>query len=309
MRRRLFHLLSFLSVMALLVAKGAIEHLSDKMARPSPNLVAASADSYSRDLKRYSFGFDSLIAATHWVDLLQRARHQHHGSETLSWEYVQLDAITTLDPKFERAYVYGGVTLSVLIQDKIGALRILEKWARRWPLSWRVQYILGYHLFFEMKNYEAASRRILKAAELEGAPSWLNALAVRLLSETGALAESIRLCVELYDQVPDTEGKDRLSMRIRSLNYKLQQRAWESALEKFRIERGRDPRNTAELAPLVGPRVREIATSIGGRGVVMELAVLLTERFPFHYDLTSRSIKSSLDGEKMGPNEVGIHRN
>lgn len=292
----------------LLFAKGAFEHLADKQPRPVPQLIASAAETYARDLKRYSFGFDSLIAAFHWIDLLQRARHQHAGVDTVSWEYVQLDAITRLDPLFERAYAFGGVVLSVLVQDKWGALRILEKWSRRNPRAWRVHYLLGYHLFFEMKDYQSASKHILKAAELDGSPSWLASLAVRLLSQTGALAESLRLCIELYDQIPDVEGKDRLSLRIRSLNFKLQKHAWETALDRFRTKFGRDPTRSVELAPWVNSPVREIATSIGGKGVVMELAVLLTERFAFRYDSVKRQIIADLPSGSIGPDEVGIYQ-
>ncbi|MBI3295043.1 MAG: hypothetical protein HYZ71_09970 [Deltaproteobacteria bacterium] len=291
----------------LIAAKGVLELLSDKFQRPTPRLLPATAEVYGKNLKRYSFGFDSVIAAGLWVDLLQRARHEMNRDSVVSWEYVQIDAITRLDPLFERAYDFGGVVLSVLIQDKQGAKRILERWALRRPRSWRVHYLLGYHLFFELKDYEGASRHILRAAEMEGAPSWLNALAVRLLSETGALEESLRLCISLYDQVTDTEGKDRLSLRIRSLNYKLQERAWISSLERYRVDHHREPRSTAELGPNVVTSVREVASSVAGNGIPVDLTVLLRERFPFRYDEKTRGIVSSVGGS-IGPREVGIFR-
>lgn len=290
----------------LTVSKGALEHLADKRPRPSPKLLLVASNDYAQNVQRLSFGFESAIAAVHWIDLLQRARQEHFGEDTLSWEYVQLETITRLDPLFERAYVFGGVVLSVLVRDKQGALHILEKWAKQYPRYWRAHYILGYHLFFELKNYEVASRHILKAAELEGAPPWLNALGVRLLSETGALAESLRLCVDLYDQIVDPEGQDRLSLRIRSLNFKLQHRAWVAALDRFRSQNRRSPVNSAELEPWVNPPVREIASSIGGRGVVKDLAVLLTERFPFRYDVKKKTIVADLKANQLGLGEVGI---
>ncbi len=301
-----FWTFAILVLVSLLSIKGVLEHLFAGMRRAEIKVTASSAESYGKGLRQYSFGFDSVIASAIWIDLLQRSRHQHSGEDSLSWEYVQLDAINRLDPWFERAYSFGGVVLSVLVQDKEGARRILQRWVRRSPRDWHIHYLYGYHLFFELKDFETASKHILRAAELEGAPSWLNSLAVRLLSETGALAESLRLCVSLYDQVNDTEGKDRLSMRIRSLNYKLQLRAWETALEEFRAQRLREPRSIMELSALFRSRVREIASSVTGAGLVSDLAVILGERFPFRYDKKFRKIQSEVFDQLNGPGEVGI---
>src|SRR3989338_4094998 len=89
---------------ALLGLKGVLDHLVDKFQRPTPKLLPATAEIYGKNLKRYSFGFDSVLASALWIELLQRARHQMNQDSEISWEYVQIDAITRLDPHFERAY-------------------------------------------------------------------------------------------------------------------------------------------------------------------------------------------------------------
>jgi tetratricopeptide (TPR) repeat protein len=268
----------------LLCTKAALEHLLDKRPRPRFSVSVTESTRLGHTLARYGFGFETAISDSLWIDLLQHARHQQLPPGEVSWEAAQLDAVTRLDSRFERAYQYGGVVLSVLIQDREGARRILEKWIQHSPNNWRARYLLGYHLFYELGEYERASTQILRASEMEGSPQWLASLGVRLLSETGALTESLRLCIELYDQVRYVEGRDRLALRIRSLNYALQRHGWKSALERFTIVKGRKPIQTQELLPYISAQMRKISSSITGAGTPIQLAVLLRERFVFHYD-------------------------
>ena len=198
------------------------------------DLQVAEASFYGHSLKRYSFGFDNVVADLLWVDLLQQAAYEKISSGRVSWEYSQLDAVTTLDPHFKTAFQFSAIFLSAFRHDKLGAKLILEKWVAREPNYWHNLYILGYHLFFEMGDYAAAYPYILKAAALPGAPQWLSSLGVRVLSETGALMSSLKLSLDLFNSLQEGEGRRRLATQIRSIRYAIQKSSLENSLAHYR---------------------------------------------------------------------------
>lgn len=266
--------------------------------------LAASYE--GRALKRSSLGFRNLVADLLWIKLLQRADHRPLSAESVSWEYAQLQAITALDPHFTKAYEFGAAYLSVFRRDKLGARLLLESWASRRPYYWRTHYLLGYHLYFELGEYEEASRRIMQASQMEGAPAFLSSLGIRLLSESGALWQALELALEMYPQFSDIEARFRLRNRIRSLRFALERARWESALADYRAQYGHEPGSLLALAPFLPGVGREISSL--DDAVYEELAPLLHERFPFHYDAKSRSIVSIPSAEELGIDRAGIHR-
>lgn len=290
-----------------LLGKGLYERDTRHHARLSPSLPLRESQYLAHSLRRYSLGFDNLAADLLWVELLQKASIEPLNQGHVSWEFAQLDAVTALDPKFERAYSFGAAFLSVFRQDRLGAKLILEKWVRRRPTYWRSEYTLGYHLFYEMNDYAAAAPHVLRAAALPGAPAWLTSLGIRLLSETGAMAQALKLAVELFPSLKEGIAKERLTLRIRSLRFHLERKAWEGALAAFRQTSGREPAGLEELAPLARNQVRDIAALVPTEDVPAEVATVLAERFHFRYDPVTRSIiaRDPVSDRKL--DKVGIY--
>lgn len=286
------------------------KHVSGERAlakREAIGLKPLEATYHGKSLKNSSLGFANVLADILWVKLLQGAKHTPLAPGEVSWEFAQVDAITTLDPNFIRAYDFGAIFLSVFRRDNLGAKIILEKWVKRSPIQWRPNYLLGYHLYFEMQEYERASNYLLKAGSLANAPPYLTALGIRLMSHAGGLWQALRLAVELYDQIDDLESKSRLNRRIRALRYELQRLAWVEALESFRKKRGREPARTSDLTPILVDNNRELASLPLGE-VSPELADLMSEPFHFSYDPAAKQIRSSRSREELGIDGVGINR-
>jgi len=265
--------------------------------------VAASYE--GKALKRASLGFRNLVADLLWVKLLQGAEHTPLQENTVSWEYAQLQAITTLDPHFDKAFDFGAAYLSVFRRDKQGARLLLEEWAKRRPQYWRTHYLLGYHLYFEMGEYELASKHILKAAGLEKAPGFLSSLGVRLLSEAGGLWQALELAIEMYPNLSDLEGRVRLQKRIRSIRFALEQARWAEALQKFREQHHQEPRDLLALAPYLSQVGRDISAL---EEETLELASVLREKFSFQYDRASKSIVSVRSEQELGIDRTGVYR-
>ena len=293
---------------AALVAKTHLEQSSalPKFARSS--FPEPDGTFHAAALSRYSFGMDNFIAGLIWIDLLQRAKVDPVPPNHVSWEYTRLDTLTTLDHNFEQAFHFGAAFLSVFRQDKLGAKKILQKWVNYRPNHWRAHYYLGYHLYFELGDYSDAARHVLKAASLDGAPSWLNSLGIRLLSETGGYLSALKLSLELYGSLREETGRARLLNRIRSLKYHLEKTNWESALSAYRKERGREPAASAELHPRILEHNRDLASLLPTEVPGEEVAAVLAEDFGFRYDSVSRSIRADRPIENADVRLTGIHR-
>jgi hypothetical protein len=266
---------------------------------PAPPITRASASFESDSRRRFALGFENLEADLIWIGLLQGAKHSPLHGAGPSWEYSQLDALTSLDPHFEHAYRFGSAFLSVFRQDKWGAEQILRKWVIHYPRLWQSHYLLAYHAFAEMRDFDLASHEMQVAAGLPGAPGWLSALSVRLWSEQGALLPALQVALQLYPGVEDGEGKRRLRLRIRSLRFALQRAEWDLALRAFRAQYHREPEGLRELAPLVAP-TRALAEAEQTADQDDTLKPLLDEKFHFRYDPATRQIESA---EKIDPKE------
>jgi len=269
-----------------------------------PIKVSFGADS----LKKYSFGFRNLLAALFWVDLLQNQSDEPVESGKVSWEFSQLNALTTLDPHFIAAYEFGAVYLSVLRRDNLGAKLILEKWSRRRPYHWRPLHLLGYHLYYEMGQYEAASEKIMRASTLEGAPFWLASLGIRILSETGARMHALRMAIDLHSKLFDRGSRARLRIRVMALNFALQESAWKKALTLFRAKNKSEPANIEALRALFRGQTREIASLFAGTEISEELRPLISKRYEFRYNRVKKDVVSVKSTEELGFGNVGVYR-
>lgn len=263
----------------------------------------------AQSLKRFSFGFENALADWMWIRLAYSAEHTPISSNQLSWEYAQAETITTLDPKFQWAYHFGSIYLSVFRQDKLGAKYLLQKWVKQEPTNWRAHYFLGFHLYSELNEYEGAAQEILLAARLPGAPSYLPALGIRLLSQTGALFHSLKMAVEfLIYAGTDIERKDRLIRRIRSLRFALQQAIWNESLELYRQQKSKEPDSISVLEEFAKPKLKQLARISDERVLSQDIQEILGEAFSFQYDTPSKRVISSVPEKMLDIDKPGIHR-
>lgn len=303
MTRNQIFLSAFLGVCAIGVKIG-LEPILIEATPAGPTLYVSQARFQAKAVKDNSLGFDTALSGLLWIRLLQNARHTNLESDKVSWEFVQLDAITSLDPNFEQPYSFGAAFLSVFLRDNRGAEIILEKWAHRYPTYWRARYTLGYHQYFEMGKYKTAADNILKAASLNNAPDWLTALGLRLLSETGSLLQALRVSLNLYEGVPES-GKQRVLARIRSLRFNLMRLSWTQALEAFRKHKKTEPADLRDLVPYYRNTQRELASFFKNESFSPKLQKVFMERFAFRYNPQTKMIDAP--GTDNDLSQIGIY--
>jgi hypothetical protein len=132
---------------------------------------------------RVMLGFDDIASDMYWIRAIQ-----HYGrdrrtprADRFSLLHPLLDLTTTLDPRFNVAYRFGAVFLSIPSPEGPGrtdlAIALLEKGLRHNPVRWQYAHDIAFiHYWYTGDDGEAA-RWFERAAAMPNAPGWIAPLA------------------------------------------------------------------------------------------------------------------------------------
>ncbi len=167
----------------------------------------------AQTLRFISFGYERMTAAALWLRFLQNTHPVKVSPNEVSWLYLDLEAITELDPEFLPAYQFGGMFISVITEDRNGAEKILRKGMERFPQNWKLPAYLAYHFQFELNDPDGARPLYLRAAQLPGSPDVLKSIAASIQSKQsqGGLAA----LEELERNATSPELKKRIQEKLR----------------------------------------------------------------------------------------------
>jgi hypothetical protein len=129
-------------------------------------------------------GFKGISADLLWIRAIQDLDYKESKKVEKGWMYNLLDAITTLDPRYDIVYSQGVVVLSIITRDDLGAQILFERGVKNLPENWEIAYKAGYHYMHELKICKRAAELFNHAAD-HGGPYWLHALAGRLYAKSG----------------------------------------------------------------------------------------------------------------------------
>lgn len=104
-----------------------------------------------------SLGQQRLISSILWVQTLLDSDLEHYkGKDLNSWMYLRFDTITELDPMFYQAYLWGGIYLSVVKDDALGASEIYNKGLGVYPADMDLSFNAGFNSYFELGDLKQA---------------------------------------------------------------------------------------------------------------------------------------------------------
>lgn len=279
------------------------------LAVQGPDLEPLQVSLRGDSLKKLSFGFENLLSSLIWIRLLQEAQHTPLKSNVLSWEFSEVDSITTLDPNFDSAYHFGSMYISFFRRDKEGGKRILEKWVKHRPTFWKAHYMLGMHYFLELEDYASAAPHVIYASQLPGAPDYISSLGIGLLNQSGASLFALHSATELFENSVQLESKKRLARRIRGLRFHLQKQNWEKALSQYKTRhRGKLPAAFSDLEPYFNDApMREISSLAAKNNLSADLKILLSEPFPFQLSKDRNSIEPLHPEQAKEFDNIGVY--
>ena len=99
-------------------------------------------------------GNQRLIASYLWVTTLLNGDEKHIKGKKDSWMFYRFKAIAKLNPYFYQNYFSGGLYLSIVKDDLLGAEYIYKKGLEYYPLNYSLLYYRSFNLYFEMKNHQ-----------------------------------------------------------------------------------------------------------------------------------------------------------
>ena len=196
--------------------------------RPPPDPTAIDESLYLNPAtaRRMSLGFNGLVADWYWMRSLQYVGKKiisvpedvpidDLGQLNLKLLAPLLDTTTTLDPEFLDPYEYAAVVLPAV--DVQQAIRIARKGIDANPTAWRLYHQLGY-IYWQQKDYLAASDVYRRGSELPGAPPWMAAMRAKMAAEGGSRATAREIYTRMYAQSADEKVKDMAQRRLIQLD-------------------------------------------------------------------------------------------
>lgn len=215
-------------------------------------LTAATAN-------RLSLSFKGLVADWYWMRALQYVgRKIMNFDERLPIDNMAqlnlkllpplLDGATTLDPHFMEPYQYTAMVLPTINVNE--AIRILKRGIEANPSEWRLYHNLGY-IYWQQKNFKAASEAYSNGAVIPGAPRWMQAMKARMEDEGGSRETAREIYRRMYEDATDEQVKDMAKKRLMQLDSFDERDALRKIINDYKASTGRCPDSWRAIAPMM----------------------------------------------------------
>lgn len=133
------------------------------------------------NLKRYTLGFDKMIADLMFVDVVASTTWNEKRPAFVEWVYKMGDAITELHPKYRFVYFAIGTFLS-FYKDQIHLSNaIFEKGAEVFPNEFAMPFYIAYNYYWELGEHEKARPYFEEACRRPNAPPHMCTLAAKMM--------------------------------------------------------------------------------------------------------------------------------
>jgi hypothetical protein len=164
-----------------------------------------------------SFGYSHFLSSLLWVRFLQATPPEKVPEGSRSWIYYDLHTIASLDPDFVPVFAQGALFLSVITEDKLGALDLLERGVKLHAKDWSVLGALAYHYQFELGEPEKAGPLYVEAAKLPGVPWLISVQAASFLAKRDSVEAGVAFLKRLEADTQDEQIKKRIQEKITKL--------------------------------------------------------------------------------------------
>ncbi len=226
---------------------------------PDPNAIDESLYLTPTTARRMSLGFNGLVADWYWMRSLQYVGRKiisvpedvpidDLNQLNLKLLAPLLDTATTLDPHFLDPYEYAAVVLPAI--DVQQAIRIANKGIDANPTAWRLYHQLGY-IYWQQKDYQAASEIYRRGSQIPGAPPWMTAMTAKMAAEGGSRATAREIYIHMYEGAVDEKVKDMARRRLIQLESLDQRDGLRKLLTMFQSRMGQCPANWREVHQLL----------------------------------------------------------
>jgi len=203
-------------------------------------------------LKRWSFGFEGLLADLYWLRAVQ-----YYGRRAFrpGARFEQLDAllelVTTLDPHFLAAYRFGAIFLALPPPQGAGrpdrALALLDRGIAANPEEWRLLLDKGFVLLWDVRDYAKAAEVFLQVSRHPRAPTWTWDLAAAVYARAGRREIARRIWRDRLEHGESEQVRENARYQLLCLQAEEELERLHAIVRAFQRERGRWPASWQEL--------------------------------------------------------------
>lgn len=263
MRRAIYrHMTLWVTGVAAIIVLGALQIQLDQWHGSKQKLDHLMYLPDGQYLRIASLGYRELAADLLWLQAIQVMGERDLLEEAGHWLYRALDIITTLDPKFVRAYEAGGLALTTLVVLPEKSNRLFEKGILHNPGEWKLPFLLGINYYFEFYDDAKAAEYMTEASRLPGAPENLAPLAANLYVSAKSPQQALDLLLNVYEHTSDEKVRGLLELRLKAVIVERDLQILEQAISRYQELHSSRP---DRLEDLVGPGLlRELPSEPSG---------------------------------------------
>ncbi len=152
-------------------------------------------------LRILDMGLHRAIASFLWTETLLRSDIDHYkGKEFNNWMFLRLKTITSLDPYFYQAYLNGGVYLSIVKDDDLGAEYIYDRGLNYYSEKYYLGLNAAFHYLFELDKVQKSIKALEGISENIDKVNYATELLARLKSTQGDKTDAFNIILRLYNQ-------------------------------------------------------------------------------------------------------------
>jgi hypothetical protein len=183
-----------------------------------------------RFLKQSALGHTTTLADIAWLRAIQY--YGHHRMTDRKYDMVGhvFDIITTLDPNFVHAYVFGAVVLSQDAGRPEEGLALLRKGMRANPDNWLLAFETGFIYYVVLRDCENAGRYFSLSSRLPDAPDMTARFAAFVEERAGHTETAFELWAEIARATDNKFIREMAEERMEKLKQQLQQERSAAAL-------------------------------------------------------------------------------
>jgi hypothetical protein len=157
-----------------------------------------------------------------WADLLWLRAVQYYGlhrqlDNTFTKMSHVFDIITTLDPEFRSAYVFGGHSLCQEGRQFAEGVKLLEKGESENPSDWIYPFELGFVHYVGKRDLARATFDFAQAARQPGAPPYCQRFAAWSGQRAGYEFVALELWREVAETTQNAHSRENALKQIRKL--------------------------------------------------------------------------------------------
>jgi hypothetical protein len=184
------------------------------------------ADSYDEELmyfpsgrflKEASLGHEMLVADMAWLRAIQYYGKHRQTDQDYSMAAHIFDVVTTLDPRFRNAYLFGALVLAQDANEVDKGIELLHRGMSHLPGDWLLPFEAGFIYYICSADMPQAHRWFMEAAARPGHPESVERFAAFTADRSGDPRKALQLWLQLYECTENDYVRQMAEERVKEL--------------------------------------------------------------------------------------------